>query len=228
MAQKAKKTGPQKPTLTNEGNEGATLWTRHGMEDVYFQRDAMVNFWTVLGGIAVAALLTQMSNLIEGIQRGRWYLLLYFVTSIMLIVNSWVQQFWGSLVLRLRLTMLHSFLTLTNLTSLAILCLQVTKPLAFFAACGCYILFALFIQLYAMKSGAWIGFTPERIKGIKTTLLIYMVFMVLCFGAAANLFWIPSVAAEVGWGVFAILATFAAMVMQHYGMEQERQELGIP
>jgi hypothetical protein len=52
--------------------------------------------------------------------------------------------------------------------------------------------------------------------------------MILCWVAAANLFWIPSVAAEIGWGSFALLASVAAMVMQHFGMKQERKDLGIP
>jgi hypothetical protein len=228
MAQKIKYVSREKGTLPKEGREGDVLWKRHDIEDVYYQREGQVNFWTILGGIAVAALLTQITNLFEGIQMGRWHLLLYFLASIILIVNSWVQQFWGSLVLRVRLTMLHSFLMLMNLIFLAVLCLQATKPLAFFAASESYILSALFIQIYLMKSGAWVVFSPERISGIKTILWIYLAFMVLWLGAVADLFWYPSAMAEVGWGIIAVLASVSAMVMQHYGMEKERKELGIP
>ena len=31
-----------------------SLWTQRGIEDVYFLREAQVNFWSILGGIAVA------------------------------------------------------------------------------------------------------------------------------------------------------------------------------
>ena len=44
------------------------LWTTHGVEDVYLQREAVVNFWTVLGGLAMAALLTQLSPLLHELQ----------------------------------------------------------------------------------------------------------------------------------------------------------------
>jgi len=40
------------------------LWGTHGLDAVYFQREAQVNFWTVLGGLAMEALLTQLSPLL--------------------------------------------------------------------------------------------------------------------------------------------------------------------
>ena len=123
---------------------------------------------------------------------------------------------------------LRIFILLMDLVCLAILCLQVTNPLIYFAAGGSYVLFAILLIIYLMKSGALVDLTPERIKGNKTTIWIYLVFMVLCYSAAANLFWIPSAATEIGWGIFALLASIAAMTMQHYGMKQERKDLGIP
>jgi hypothetical protein len=182
----------------------------------------------VLGGIAVAALLTQMTDLIKGIQMGRWHLLLYFLASIMLIANSWVQQAWGGLVLRVHVSMLGTLISLTNLICMALICLQLTNPMIYFAVGGLNVLSAILMQIFNMKSGAWVVLTPERIKGIKTIIWIYLILMALCFGAAANLFWVPSVAAEVGWGVFALLGSIATIVMQHNGMIQERKELGIP
>jgi hypothetical protein len=182
----------------------------------------------VLGGIAVASLLTQITNLIEGVQRGRWYLLLYFLTSIMHITNSWVMNLWGSLVLRIQVTILYTLIQLVHLVCLAILCLQVTNPLIFFAASGSFILFGVLMDVYLMKSGAWVGFALERINGVKFTNRLLLAFMVLCFGAVANLFWYPSIAAEVSWGVLALLASIAGIVMQHFTMKQERKDLGIP
>jgi hypothetical protein len=217
-----------KDISSSEERSRTALWMRHGIEDVYFQRDAQVNFWTILGGIAVAALLTQMSSIIEKIQMGHWYLLFYLLISITLIVNSWVQNLWGGLILRMQVTMLHTLLVLIDLICLAIICLQVTNPLVFFVACGFFVLFSLFIQVYLMKSEAWVVFTSERIKKIKVVLRVNLVFMILCFVAVAHLFFYPSVAAEIGWGIFALLASISAMVMQHYGMKQERKELGVP
>lgn len=223
-----KKTNQQKNLPRKEEGGQEKLWTRHGVDAVYFQRDAQVTFWTVLGGIAVAALLTQTSSLVNEIQSGRWCLLFYFFTSILLIVNSWVQNLWGSLVLRLQVTIPFALLSLMNLISLSILCLQVTRPAIFFIACGFFVLFAVLINVFLMLSGAWSVFTPERIKGLKITMGVYAGLFALTIIAAANLIYAPSVTAEIGWGVFALLASIIAMMMQHFGMKQERKEMGIP
>jgi len=228
MAPKAKNKSAQREPAVIDNKEKDDLWKQHGLEDVYFQRGAIVNFWTVLGGITVAALLTQLANLINEIQKGRWHLLLYFLTAVMLIVHSWVQNLWGGLVLRVKVTMLHTFILLMDLICLAAMCLQVTNPLIFFAAGGFYILFAMFLIIYLMRSGAMVDLTPERVEGNKTTLWTFLVFMILCFGAVANLFWYPSMNAEIGWGFFSLLASIAAMLMHNQGMKQERKDLGIP
>ena len=228
MARKTHNSKDRGGSSTKEELERATLWTRHGIEDVYFQREAQVNFWTVLGGIAVAALLTRITDLFAEIQMGRWHLLLYALTAILLIAASWVQNLWGSIILKMQVHYLYVLLWLMNMVSLSVMCLQVTNPSVFFAACGAVILFTLCFQLYLMKSGAWAIFTAERIKAIKATLWIYLLFMSLCFAAAATLFAYPSVIAEIGWGIFALLASTAAVVMHHFSMKQERKEIGIP
>lgn len=67
------------------------LWKTHGEADVYFQREAQVNFWTVLGGLAMAALLTQCSLLLQEVLAGRWYLVLFLLASVLVLASSWVQ-----------------------------------------------------------------------------------------------------------------------------------------
>ena len=213
---------------SSSDKESDALWMRHGIDDVYYQRDAHVNFWTVLGGIAVAALLTQVSNLVTEIQLGKWYLLLYFLTSITLIANSWIQSLWSSLVLKAQVTILHTLLGLLHLICLSIICIYVTNPIIFFASCGFLVLIVLAIQLYFMKTGGWVAFTEERIKGIKTVIWVYLGFLIFCCIATVHLFWYPSVLAEIGWGIFAILASISALVMQHNGMKREREDLKIP
>jgi len=228
MARKTKNKNDRQGSSMKEEQERDALWVRHGIEDVYFQREAQVNFWTVLGGIAVAALLTRITDLFAEIQMGRWHLLFYALTAILLIAASWVQNLWGSIILKMQVRYLYVLLWLMNMVSLSVMCLQVTNPSIFFAACGAVILFTLCFQLYLMKSGAWVVFTAERIKAIKNMLWIYLVFMFLCFAAAAHLSAYPSVPVEIGWGVFALLASTAAVVMHHFSMNRERKEIGIP
>lgn len=226
MVKKNPKDKKEKASASEE--QEVSLWVQRGIDDVYYQRDAQVSLWTVMGGVAVAALLTQMTNLVEEIQSGNWHFLLYFITSVAVISNSWVTNLWGNLILRVQVTILHTFLLLLNLICLSIACLQVTNPKIFFAALGFFILFLLLLQYNLAKSGAWVVFTSERVRGIKVILRVYFVLMILCFGATAQLFWYPSVTAEIGWGVFVIIASIGSMVMQHNGMKLERKELGIP
>jgi len=84
----------------DDGDPGEQLWIRRGVEDVFFQREAQVTWWTVLGGIAVAALLTQLDGVLNILKAGHLVYVLYFLTTCLVIVNSWVQTSWGSLVLR--------------------------------------------------------------------------------------------------------------------------------
>jgi len=89
----------RKPSPGNE-NHSEKLWAARGVEDVYFQREAQVTWWSVLGGIAVAALLTELDTLLFAFNMGKWYFSLYFLATCLVIINSWVQTVWGSLVLK--------------------------------------------------------------------------------------------------------------------------------
>ena len=77
-----------------------SLWAARGMDDVFFQREAQVTWWSVMVGIAVGALLTRLEALLLEFQNGHWYFALYFLAICCIIINSWVQTAWGSLVLR--------------------------------------------------------------------------------------------------------------------------------
>jgi len=68
-------TGKQSAPARKREDANLRLWAMHGEESVYFKREAQVNFWTVLGGLAMAALLTQLSPLLEQLRQGRWYLI---------------------------------------------------------------------------------------------------------------------------------------------------------
>jgi len=228
MAQKAKKTGPQKPTLTKEGHEGATLWTRHGMEDVYFQREAQVNFWTVLGGLAMAALLTQLSPLLQELRASRWYLLLYLVASILVLANSWVQTSWGSLAMKWPISIVTTIIMLFQMLAQSIQCLMVTNPSGWLAATAGIILFALFNQLYFEISGAWEVYSPESTKRYKFTNAVYFILMLICLAGAFQLYRYPSHIAELVWGFVVVFLSIMALFMQYTVMQVEKKMLGIP
>jgi hypothetical protein len=203
-------------------------WTTHGMEDVYFQREAQVNFWTVLGGLAMAALLTQLSPLLREIQNTRWYLLLYLVTSVLVIANSWVQTSWGSLVLKWPISITATIITLFQMLSQSIQCLLVTNPSGWLVATAGIIFFALCLQFYFERSGAWQVYSPESIKRYKFINNIYILLMLICLGGAYQLYRFPSRIAEMIWGFVVLFLGIMTLYMQHKGMQMEKKNLEIP
>jgi hypothetical protein len=204
------------------------LWTSHGAEDVYFQREAQVNFWTVLGGLAMAALLTQLSPLLQELRASRWYLLLYFVASILVLAISWVQTSWGSLVLKWTISIPTTVSMLFQMLSQSIQCLLITNPAGWLAATAGIILFALFNQFYFEKSGAWKVFSSESIKRLKFYNVMYLFFVLLCLAGAFQLYRYPSRITEMVWGFVVLFSSILALYMQHKGMQAEKKELGIP
>jgi hypothetical protein len=228
MAQKKRNKTQRVPANTNEDKTNKDLWGIYGLEAVYYQRGIQVGLWSIIGGIAVGALLTQFFALVEQVQASRWYLILYFVASLFILINGWVMVSWGALVLKWPIyfpMIIPSYMTQIGL---AIMCLLVIYPSGWSAALGGVIFFLLMQQVIFMVSGTWEKFSPQWVKGIRITLSIYFLLMVMCFSASAFLFFNPSRNAEMIWGLFVFLSSAAAIVMQHKGMERERKELGIP
>ena len=221
------KKDPGKPARKRNDPE-LRLWATHGAEDVHFQREAQVNFWTVLGGLAMAALLTQLSPLLKELQASRWYLLLYLVTSILILANSWVQTSWGSLVLKWPISIFTTITMLFQMLFHSIQCLLVTHPSGWLATTAGLILFALANQFYFEKSGAWKVFPPAYIKRFKFGNNVYLFFMLISLAGAFQLYRYPSQMAEMAWGFVVLFFSIMALYMQHKGMQQEKQELGIP
>jgi hypothetical protein len=96
-----------KPGAAGEAQPGAgsadpppsSPWQVRGIEDVYYQREAQVTWWTILGCIAAGALLTQLQDVVAQAQSGRWSPVLYFLATALIIVISWVQTVWGVIAL---------------------------------------------------------------------------------------------------------------------------------
>lgn len=225
---KEKKRMSQQNLASGSNPETDALWYRHGIEDVYFQREAQVNFWTILGGIAVAALLTQADNIILNIQSGRWHVLLYAVTAVLLITASWVQNLWGCLILKIRINYMYVLLFTINMISLSVMCLYVTQPTIFLGTLAVFALITVFMQIYLKKSGARIIFPEEMIRNIGNTLWFYQAAVLLCIAAAVQLKLVPSQAAEIGWGFITVAGSMAVIILHHLSMKKERQFFGVP
>lgn len=223
-AKKSKLNNPPIAPMEKPSN----LWAQHGIEDVYFQRESQVNFWTVMGGLQVAALLTQTSNLWEQLQAGRWHLALFLLDSLLVIGLVWALSSWGSLVLKWSISIPTILTQLLSNFALAVTCLLIVNPAGWFLALGISAIGNWIHQFIFSKSGAWEPYSAETIRGLKFNLLIYFLWPILCFAAAAHLFLAPSVVAETLWGVVMLAVIINALVRQHNGMQREKKEFGIP
>jgi len=225
---KRRKTGSANPPSVAVDERPPSLWSLHGLEDTYFQREAQVNFWGVMGGLQAAALLTQLGALWTQMQIGRWHLALYFVNSILVIVLGWALLAWGTLVLKEQLTIPNTLLMFVGNFAIAIQCLLLTNPAGWLAATALAALFQWMQQIYFSRSGGWESFSAETIKRLKANMWIYALWPLICIAGAVHLYLAKSAIAETAWGVIVSIFIIDALFRQHRGMESERKELGIP
>ena len=225
MERDLQKSRSDNPSVKNINADA--FWQQHGIEDVYF-REAQINFWTILGGITVAALLTQVDNIIINIQSGRWHVLLYAVSAVLLITASWVQNLWGSLILKIRINYVYVLLFTINLISMSVMCLYVTQPTIFLGAIAFFTMITVFLQIFLKKSGGWSIFPEKMIRNLVNTIWFYLVDVLLVIAAVIQLKLMPSQAAEIGWGCITVVGSVAVVILHHFSMQKERQLFGVP
>lgn len=203
-------------------------WLARGVEDVYFQREAQITWWTILGGIAVAALLTQLPEVLAQVELGKWSALVYFVTTALVIALSWVQTAWGTLVLRWQISIPGALIGFFVGMSQCVLSLQVTKPSAWMVAASLVALSSVVSQVFLWKSGAWIAFKPEYIGRLKIVAWTHGAFGLIALIAALLLHRYPVPAHETLLGMAAFGMIMVALWLQGKGMRLERAMLQIP
>jgi hypothetical protein len=224
-----KRTGISANTARPENiTETIPSWKKHGMEDIYFQREAQMSFWTVLGGLAMAALLTQLPALWQEILKSRWHLVMYLIASVFVVATSWVQTSWGSLVLKWPISIITTVVMLFQMLVQSVQCLLIIKPAGWMAATAGILLAALANQFYFSKSGSWVAFSERYVKRFRQSNLIYFLLMLICIGAALQMYLLPWSPSEIIWGIFALIFSTFALVLQHGSMKKEREELGVP
>ena len=228
MPTKAKKLKTIEAPPVKAEKQPKSLWSLRGMEDVYFQREAQVNFWTVMGGLQLAVLLTQAGALWEQIQMGRWYLSLYLLTSLLIIALMWASTAWGSLVLKWTVNIPTIITGFFGNFAMALACLLLVNPAGWFISLTIAAIGNWLHQFLFYRFGAWENFSAEIKKQLRTNLWVYGLWPLLCFAGAIHLFLAPSVLADMVWGVLILLVVIDALFRQHRGMERERKDLGIP
>lgn len=214
----------------NHKKEGNTdrLWRIHGEEDVSFQRQAQVTWWSVLGGVAVAALLTQLEPMITAVRAGKWYFLLFFLATCLVMVNSWVQTAWASIVLKWPILISTSIGLFFGVVSLSIAALNITRPAYWYTAIFFVAGFGVYNQLFFMKNRSWVTLTPGTVKRARMSIFAYGILLIILLVAAVLLFLYPTTIMETIWAVIAVIAAVLTLIWQDIGMKLEKKELSVP
>ena len=216
-----------KETLAFAAESGERLWAARGAEDVFFQREAQITWWSVLGGIAVAALLTKLDALPLAFKLGQWHIALYFLATCLVIVNSWVQTAWGSLILKWPIS-ISSALSLFFLgISLAVAALNITQPVIWYAAMSIVLLTGLYNQVVFSKNHAWVAFSAELVEKTRTSAWMYVGMTGFSIAYTIYLALRPGTLAEMSGGIIAFLVSVFTLIRQHLEMLEEKQRMGI-
>ena len=206
---------------------GEKLWTVRGTEDVFFQREAQITWWSVLGGIAVAALLTKLDTLPLAFRLGQWHIALYFLATCLVIVNSWVQTAWGSLILKWPISISTSLSLFFLGISLAVAALNITQPVVWYAAMSVVLLTGLFNQVVFSKSHAWVAFSAELFNQTRTSAWIYVTMTGFAIAYTIYLVLRPGTLAEIIGAIIALLVSVFTLIRQHLEMVEEKRKMGI-
>lgn len=204
------------------------LWAARGLEDVYFQREAQITWWTILGGIAVGAVLTRLESIPEALKAGEWYVLLYLLATLLIIINSWAQTTWGSLVLRWPISIPTAVIMFMGGIALSVAGLNISQPAVWFAAISVVLITSVLHQLTFSKTHAWDNLTAAIVKRVRLGIRIYVVICILAVASAVLLALVSSRTMEMVYGIVALVLSILALVWQHIGMTEEKRILGIP
>lgn len=213
---------------TKKAGSREELWNRHGLDDVYFQRDTFVTYLSILGGVAVGALLTQFLPMIEQIKLSRWHLILYFLASLFMMISTWVMVSWMALTLKMQIRFRTVIPQFFHLFVLCVVCLSVTNPTGWLAASGIYILLHLISNFVYKVTGQWDRWPTQVNAATRNNQWIYLFWMVLAFAASLHLKWFPSNLNETIWGVVALIGSILTIIKQDSDIERERKVFGIP
>ena len=203
------------------------LWTKRGDEDVAYQRQAQVTWWTLLGGIAVGALLTQFEALLTAVKGGQWYYLLYFLATCFVIITAWAQTAWGALVLYWPISVPTSLIIFLGGLSQSLAALNITRPALWTTCIVGVLLSAVLMQLTFMRQEGWIALPKAAIKRVIFGIWIYVILILVTLGISLYLFIFPSRWAELTFGVVALVLSIFALYWQHLGMQEEKKRMHI-
>lgn len=197
------------------------LLSSTGEKSVDFQKSAQITWWSILQGLSIVALAEKSTVITSEInQQGHWYLLLYAITSLMIIVIGWVQMAWAILIYRWPIKLLHT--TLVSLLGLStyLVCFYVHEPVNWMISMIFLLLSAIMIYIYNIKYRTMINL-PLKITWI--TIGAYAVFVLITILASYHLYATSDGVTFTVWGFVYVIFVSLAWGLQAYNMNEEQQ-----
>lgn len=217
---------PEKETKSVD-KDHERMWQKRSDDDVAYQRQAQLTWWTLMGGIALGALLTQVDLLLEQTRMGNWHFFFYFFATCFVIVNSWIQTSWGALVLFWLISVVSSLILFFGNLSCSIGALSITDPRRWFLSMAGVVFFAVLMQFHFKKQKGWITLTQDAIKHAKMGIVVYSGLIILLLAIAVLLSVFQFKWFEILCGIIALLISSLALYWQHLGMQREKAALHI-
>jgi hypothetical protein len=220
----------QKPIGSRNGSNKdlSEYWSKHGIADVDYQRQAMLTWWSILGGLATGALLTQVPTLYNNFNHGAWQHIFFFITSALLIISNWINFSWGALIVKSQLRTARITIIFFGILFLSIQCLFVNDPIAWSFFVALHLIANLIWNIYESKS--WTNKISDIVE--KRGVLFLNLEMIIGIGlsliACLVLHFFPSQIIEIAWGIIALVVIVFSIVSHNKSMEQERVNGNIP
>jgi hypothetical protein len=200
------------------------LWTKHGENDVNYQRQTQLTWWTLLGGIAVGALLTQLESLLSGIKAGQWYYIFYFIATCFMLINNFVAQAWGAMMIRCPIQIEPAIYTFFATLSLSISALNITHPAAWTASIAFFVFFSTLTNSYYYRHNAML---KDVVKNAQKTVYMFELFVIIAIGASIFLYLNSTAWAVLVVGIISLILSLLSLYSQHATMQIERKRYGI-
>jgi hypothetical protein len=212
--------------MSNQSLLDDWIASSHGEKGIDYEKAAQITWWSILEGLAVAALAAKIPDiLVEVSQNNRWYLLLYVVVSLMVVVNAWVQMAWAILIFRWPISLLYTALILLLGLAAYLSCLYVGTPEYWIRAIGFLVASAIIVDVYNIRNRAMMDL-PATIT--KRTIVSYGMFFLIAIVASIHMTVSPDAGTFTLWGfAFLVLATFS-WILQDRNMKEERRIRNVP
>ena len=212
--------------MPQKNTEDKWIETSRGVDSINFQRSAHITWVSVLMAMVVFVLAEKTYDILGKIlTSGRWYLLLYVIASGLIVIQTWVQMTWLTLLSHSPIQASRSGITLLMGIAIYIICVSVESPAIWFLAAGFFGIISCLSLINGMRQRL---ITGQVARSLYKFVAVIGISVCITFLAAWHLTIKPSALTAWFWGVIAIILMTNFLWLQSRNMKEERSDLDIP